>query len=75
MFVVERSATGGEIMERSIALAAARTLPVRIGGGVEVLSRLLMRVVKARARDIVAAIVELLLLVVEFDKADVKSDP
>jgi hypothetical protein len=49
--VVESSATGWEIKFRSNAFPGSFTLPVRIGGGVEVVSRLLARMVKALARD------------------------
>lgn len=38
---------------RSMAFMEVRTLPVRIGGGVEVFSRLLARMVNARAIDMV----------------------
>jgi hypothetical protein len=53
IFVVDSSATGGEIRLRSKAFPDALTLPVRIGGGVEVFSRLPARMVNALASDIV----------------------
>lgn len=53
IFVVDSSATGGEIRFRSKAFPDALTLPVRIGGGVEVVSRLPVRMVNALASDIV----------------------
>jgi hypothetical protein len=49
--VVESSTTGWEIKFRSIAFPDNLTLPVRIGGGVEEVSRLPTRNVKALARD------------------------
>lgn len=52
IFVVDNSATGGEIRVRSMAFPDALTLPIRIGGGVEVFSRLPVRMVNALARDI-----------------------
>ena len=62
MFVVESSATGWEIKFRSIAFTDTFTLPVRTGSGggvvvvvVEEESRLLTRMVKALARDMLKA--------------------
>lgn len=49
--MVEISANGDEIKLRSIAFVDNLTLPVRIGGGDEELSRLMARMVKALASD------------------------
>lgn len=51
--VVDNRATGGDIRLRSMAFPGALTLPVRIGGGVEVVSRFPVRIVNALASDIV----------------------